>query len=59
MAAQDILNEHADKQGWDDSSMLEIALEYIDNQADDSCFADFVAQQVEDESEMTEEGDSA
>ena len=64
MSARDILREHAGRQGWDDASLLEIALEYIDSQGDGPRFADFVARQALAESDMAQsdmagEGDAA
>lgn len=49
MAAEDILEHHAEEAGW--SEILQIALlcEYIDNQADNAAFEDFLIQAKEEE----------
>jgi len=34
----------ADEQDWDESTLLRLALEYIENQEDDEAFLDFLQQ---------------
>lgn len=42
MPAEAILNEIAQREGWDESTMLCLALEYIENQKDDDAWQDFL-----------------
>lgn len=46
MTTETLMAQFAEKHGWDASAQLAIALEYISNQNDDSCFADFLEGQV-------------
>lgn len=55
MHAEAILNEYADRAGWDESSMLFICLEYIDNQQSNDAFEDFVRRQCEEEESESDE----
>lgn len=50
--ALDVLMEEAKRTGWNESSMLEIACRYIDNQKDDPCFMDFVREQADEEMDV-------
>lgn len=55
MAAERVMDEFAAKQGWNEASQLALALQYIDNQADDAAFKDFLAQQADAEEEFVAE----
>lgn len=47
MSTLGILQEYADRQGWDDWSMLVLLCQYVDNQASPDVLEDFLAQQVD------------
>lgn len=57
MSARAILEEAAERTGWNESSMLDIALAYIDNQDANDAFEDFVQRRAEEEDLETEEGE--
>jgi len=42
MSAESIIEEFADKQGWNDKTQLDLCLEYISNQQSDDVFRDFL-----------------
>lgn len=39
---RDRVDQIAEQQGWDDASLLELALTYIENQQSDDAFIDFL-----------------
>lgn len=49
MAAREILEEIAEDHGWTKRTMLDLCLEYIDNQQSDDAFQDFLETRAEDE----------
>ena len=49
MSVESILEEIGEEQGWNDASKLALVCQYLDNQQDDSAFADFLRQQQENE----------
>lgn len=51
MSAKSILESVARKTGWNESSMLEILCDFIDNHDDDDCFEDFVREYADNEAE--------
>jgi hypothetical protein len=46
-----ILREWSAKQGWNESSQIDLLVQYIDNQQDDAAFEDFLRETAEDETE--------
>lgn len=46
---EDILNEHAERQGWNDASKIALLCRYIENQQCDDAFEDFLKQISEEE----------
>ena len=46
MRADELMDEYAGKQGWNEGSQLALALDYIENQKDNACFEDFLKQAV-------------
>lgn len=51
MAAEEVMEEISAKQGWTPETQLDLALQYISNQADDDAFRDFLRQQADDEND--------
>ena len=49
--ANTALNEISEETGWNETSMLELACRYIDNQCDNQSFIDFLKQAAKDEME--------
>jgi hypothetical protein len=50
--AVNLLIEESKKTGWNESSMLEIACQYIDNQKDYPTFKDFVRRKADEEMDV-------
>lgn len=44
-----LLEEYAQKTGWDESSMLYVVAGYLDNQSDDGAFEDYLKERVAEE----------
>jgi len=57
MSAESILDEIGDEQGWNDQSKIELLCQYIDNQGDNDCFADFLRTQQAEEVGMVDVGE--
>ncbi len=55
MSAEAIIDEIGDDQGWNETSKLLLALQYIGNQGDNDAFRDFLRQQAEEENAATVE----
>lgn len=55
MSAEYTLGKYADAQGWDVDTMLDLCLEYINNQGDNSTFSAFLSEKCADEEEDQEE----
>lgn len=55
MDAENIFECYARQAGWSQHSRESILLRYIENQNDAAGFADFLAQQVEEEEELAQE----
>lgn len=51
MAAESIIEEIAERTGWNTESMLSLALDYIDNQCSDDAWADFLERAADEESD--------
>lgn len=49
MSAREILEEIAEEKGWTKKTMLDLCLEYIDNQDSDDAFQDFLETAAENE----------
>jgi len=49
MSVYSILEDVAEEQGWSEFTQLQLVMEYISNQQDDSAFADFLRQQADEE----------
>lgn len=58
MPASDLMDKFGDRQGWNTAFMLDLCLEYIDNQQDDAAFEDFLRQH-EEPTEDEEENENA
>jgi len=54
MSAEYVMAKHADSQGWNETTMLDLCLEYINNQGDDQAFDDFLSEKCEEEDEEEE-----
>lgn len=50
MSAETIANDFAAQQGWNDTTLLDLALTYIDRQGDNDAFADYLRGIAEQES---------
>ena len=46
---ESILDQYADQQGWNDQTKITLLCRYIANQQSDDAFADFLAQQADEE----------
>lgn len=46
-----IIDDAIAQTGWDDASLVDILLQYIEQQGDNATFADYIAEMVEMESE--------
>jgi hypothetical protein len=46
MSAADILGERASRQNWTLEDQLDVVLQYIENQGDNPCFEDYLADQA-------------
>ncbi len=44
MSAQSIAYMFQEAEGWTDGTLLDLALEYIDNQGDDTAWGDFLSE---------------
>lgn len=56
MDATQTLEAYAQRQGWNDDTKLQLALEYIQNQGDTEAFDDFLTQRAAaEEAEVSEE----
>lgn len=53
MEAETIIDEIGARTGWNDASKLALCLQYINNQADNAAFQDFLEQQAADEQDAT------
>ena len=42
MSARDIAHDIQEREGWTDSTLLDVLLDYIDNQASDDAFQDYL-----------------
>ena len=51
MTVDGILEEAVASQGWNESTQLEIILEYVENQKDPAAFEDFLQQYIFEEDE--------
>lgn len=49
MAAERLLDEIGQRQGWNDQSKLALCLQYIENQQADDAFEDFLKEQAHQE----------
>lgn len=47
--AIDILREQTKRTDWNDTNLLEIVCQYIDNQQDNECFEEFCIRQAAEE----------
>lgn len=55
MDADSIARKAQEESGWTDSTLLELCLQYIDNQKDNACFSDYLERQIQEEEDLTEE----
>lgn len=55
--SEQILQEIADKQGWDVYSQLSLVLEYIDRQRSEGAFRDFLLDAAANENRSSESGE--
>ena len=55
MSSQAVMDQMAAQQGWSVATQLDLALQYIDNQADDAAFQDFLVQVAHEENVPLEE----
>lgn len=46
-----LLQVAAEKTGWDQSSIIDVMTDYIENQQSNGTFADFLAERVSDETD--------
>ena len=53
MSAQGILLDAAISQGWDETTQLALALDYIDNQQDNNGFREYLQYVCEEEEKLT------
>lgn len=51
MMTEKILDDIAEEQGWNESTKLDLCLQYISNQRDDVTFKDFLQQIANEENE--------
>jgi hypothetical protein len=47
MDAEGMLNEVAEKEGWDDAKKIEVLVKYIENQKSDDAFKSFLDEEVD------------
>jgi ERCC4-related helicase len=55
MSARDILDRHAEAAGWDESELLDLLCEYVDNQGSEDALEDFFAMRAEEAAETAAE----
>lgn len=48
MSAHEIAERHQEEQGWTDATLLDLCLDYIENQKSPEAFEDFLAESGED-----------
>lgn len=48
----EILRQYQDEMGWNDQTLVHILSEYIANQQDDDCFAEFIQRIADEEKEL-------
>ena len=51
MRSDEVMSEIAEQQGWTDLTQLMLVLEYVENQKDNDCFADFLRRKADEEND--------
>ena len=57
MSAEDVMYKIAEEAGWDDESMLALALQYIGNQRCDDVFEEFLIHAMAEEQASADQDD--
>jgi hypothetical protein len=51
MSARDIVEEYADRNGWDDESIIVLLCDYVENQQSNDALEDYLREREERENE--------